>query len=115
VVIILSSILLIVQCEFHIAGVLVGYIHSVSHEIEKADKAKQFLSRYSTIEAGVALKTNVSERGRSRHHRLIFRFDWLHRSCAVFRCVLIGCTDAVLYCDVDLLIGCVGSECSFVA
>jgi hypothetical protein len=84
--------------------------------IEEADKAKQFLIRYSTIEAGAALKTNASERGRSRRHCLIFSFpDWLHRSCAVFRFVLIGCTDAVLCCDADLLIGCVGSEGSFVA
>ena len=32
--IILLSILLIVQCEIHIAGVLVGYIHSASHALE---------------------------------------------------------------------------------
>ena len=30
----LSSILLTVQCEIHIAGMLVGYIHSVSHALE---------------------------------------------------------------------------------
>jgi hypothetical protein len=30
----LPSILHIVQCEIHIAGVLVGYIHSVSHALE---------------------------------------------------------------------------------
>jgi hypothetical protein len=41
--------------------------------------------------------------------------DWLHRSFAVFRCVLIGFTDSVLCCNVDLLIGCKGSERSFVA
>jgi hypothetical protein len=43
-----------------------------------------------------------------------FAPDWLHRSCAVIRCVLIGFTDVVLRCDVDLLIGCIGSEGSFV-
>ena len=31
--IILSSILFIVQCEIHIVGVVVGYIHSVSHAL----------------------------------------------------------------------------------
>jgi hypothetical protein len=41
--------------------------------------------------------------------------DWLHSSCALFRVVLIGCTDVVLCCDVDLLIGWIGSEGSFVA
>jgi hypothetical protein len=49
---------------------------------------------------------------------LLFDFlapDWLHRSFAVFRCFLIGFTEVVLCCDVDLLIGCIGSKCSFVA
>jgi hypothetical protein len=49
---------------------------------------------------------------------LLFDFlapDWLHRSCAVFRCVLIGCTDVVLCCDVGLLSGCIGSEGPFLA
>jgi hypothetical protein len=30
----LSSILIIEQCEMHIAGKLVGYIHSASHALE---------------------------------------------------------------------------------
>jgi hypothetical protein len=30
----LPSILFIVQCEIHIAGMFVGYIHSVSHVLE---------------------------------------------------------------------------------
>ena len=37
----------------------------------------------------------------------------LHRCFGVSRCVLIGCKDVVLCCDVDLLIGCIGSEGSF--
>jgi hypothetical protein len=41
------------------------------------------ISRYSTIEAGAALKTNASERGRSRHNRLIYS-------------LMIGFTEAVL-------------------
>jgi hypothetical protein len=81
----LSLIQRIVQCEIHITGMFVGkFILGVTHwkpsgGIEEADKAKQFLSRYFAIEAGAALETKASERGRSRRHYLIFS-------------LLIGCT-----------------------
>jgi len=71
------------------AGMFVGYIFlCVTHwkpsgGIEEADKAKRFLSRYTTKEAEAALKINASERGQSRRHCLIFS-------------LLIGCTAAVL-------------------
>jgi hypothetical protein len=63
--------------------------------IEEADQGKKFLSRHSTIEAIYA-----SERGRSRRH---FFFSFI-----------IGLTDALLCCDVHLLINFTGSEGSFV-
>jgi len=72
--------------------------------------------------AAIAASQGQNEiKQRRRTAALLFDFpapDWLHRSCDVFRCVLIGCTDVcdvVPCCDVDLLIGCMGSEDSFVA
>jgi len=82
--------------EIHIAGMFVGiFILRVTHwkpsgGIEEADKAKQYSNRYSTIEAGAALKTNASERGLSRRHCLIFS-------------LLIGCTEIVMCSAVSRL------------
>jgi hypothetical protein len=108
----LSSILLSVQCEIHIAGMFVGYIFLwVTHwkpsgGIEEAGEVKQFLSRYSTIEAGAALKTNASERGQSRCHCLILS-------------LLIGFTGAVLCSAVSWLAAqmlcCVATSISWLA
>jgi hypothetical protein len=82
----------------------------------EADRGEQIRLRSIAIKAGEVLKTIAAERGRSRRHCLIFPLlIGCTEVCAVFRCVLIGCTDVALCCDVDLPIGCIGSECSFVA
>jgi hypothetical protein len=62
-----------------------------SGDIEEAGQGKQFSSRYTTIEAGAALKTNGPERGRSRRRCLITS-------------LLTDITDVVLCFDVHLLI-----------
>jgi hypothetical protein len=67
-------------------------------------------SRKSAVAAAATAASQGQNEIKQRHRTAapLFDFlapDWLHRKCAVFRCVLIGCADVLLCCDVDLLIG----------
>jgi hypothetical protein len=93
-----------------------GIRHCKPRETDgKADRGEKIRLRSIAIEAEEGLKNyRVGTWAIAAPLFDFFAPDLLHRSFTVLRCVLIGCTDVVLCCDVDLLIACIGSEGPFV-